>query len=30
VWVVELSTASQKATVIVDADSGDVLDITVE
>ena len=30
VWVVELSTDNQKATVIVDADSGDVLDITVE
>ena len=30
VWVVELSTDSQNATVVVDADSGDVLDVTIE
>ena len=30
VWVVELATAGDTATVIVDAESGDVIDITVE
>ncbi len=30
VWVVELSTDSETATVIVDAQSGEVLDLTVE
>lgn len=30
VWVVELSTARQSATVVVDAQSGDVLDVTVK
>ncbi len=30
VWVVELATADQTATVIVDAENGDVIDITVE
>jgi serine protease Do len=30
VWVVELRTDSQSATVVVDADNGDVLDVTVE
>jgi len=30
VWVVELSTATQSATVVIDAQSGDVLDVTIE
>jgi S1-C subfamily serine protease len=30
VWVVELSTATQVATVVVDAESGDVVDVTIE
>ena len=30
VWVVELSTATQTATVVVDSQSGDVLDVTIE
>ena len=30
VWVVELSTATQKATVTVDADSGDVINVDVQ
>ena len=30
VWIVELSTATQLATVVVDAESGEVLDVTVE
>ena len=29
VWVVELSTDSQTATVVVDAQSGDVIDMTI-
>lgn len=30
VWVVELSTATQKATVVVDAQSGEVTDVTIQ
>lgn len=30
VWVVELSTETQKTTVVVDARTGDVLDVTIE
>ena len=30
VWVVELSTANQQATVTVDADSGDVVSVDVK
>jgi 2-alkenal reductase len=30
VWVVELSTETQTATVIIDTESGDVLDVTIE
>ena len=30
VWVVELSTATQTATVVVDSQSGDVVDVTIE
>lgn len=30
VWVVELSTETQSATVIVDAETGDILDVTIE
>ncbi|HHY54579.1 MAG TPA: trypsin-like serine protease [Chloroflexi bacterium] len=30
VWVVELNTATQTATVVIDAQSGDVLDVTIQ
>lgn len=30
VWVVELNTDTQRATVIVDAETGDILDVTIE
>ncbi|MFN3982537.1 MAG: PepSY domain-containing protein, partial [Caldilinea sp.] len=30
VWVVELSTETQTATVVVDAETGEVLDVTIE
>lgn len=30
VWVVELSTETQTATVVIDTESGDVLDVTIE
>jgi 2-alkenal reductase len=30
VWVVELSTETQTATVVVDAETGDILDVTIE